>query len=185
MDFSLEALEYYRLKELLGRYVSTTAAYHALDELAPILDEQKLDGEHAVTAEAMQYLREQRVPFNEIALLPLALEKLTIAGSVLEVAEIEAIQSFLSHTEGLRVRWKDEREKFPRLAQTAHRLPDLRELSKHLGRAIRNGEVDENYSPALRQIRRALATARSRLTEKLESIVRSPAYASQLQEQIV
>src|SRR5712691_141009 len=185
MDFSLDALEYYRLKEVLGRYVSTAAAYHALDELAPILDEQKLDDEHAVTAEAMQYLREHRVPFSDIALLPQALEKLTIAGSVLEVAEIEAIQSFLSHTEGLRVRWREDREKFPKLAQTAQRLPDLRDLSKHLARAIQNGEVDENYSPELRRIRRALAAARSRLTEKLESILRSPAYASQIQDQLV
>jgi len=185
MDFSLEALEYYRLKELLGRYLSTKAGYHALDELAPILDEQKLDSEHAVTAEAMQYLREQRVPFNDIALLPQALAKLTIAGSVLEVAEIEAIQSFLSHTEGLRGRWKEDREKFPRLAQAALGLPDLRDLSKHLGRAIQNGEVDENYSPELRRIRRALAAARARLTEKLESILRSPAYSSQLQDQLV
>src|SRR6185503_11617028 len=185
MDFSLDALEYYRLKELLGRYVSTLAARHALDELTPILDEDKLDAEHAVTAEAMQYLREHRVPFNDIALLPQALDKLTITGSVLEVGEIEAIQSFLSHTEGLRVRWKEEREKFPKLGQTAQRLPDLRELSKHLGRAIQNGEVDENYSPELRRIRKALAHARARLTEKLESMLRSPAYSSQLQDQLV
>src|SRR5438034_585771 len=102
MDFSLDALEYHRLKDLLGRYVSTAAAHRALDELAPLLDEEKLDAEHTVTAEAMQYLREHRVPFNDIALLPQALDKLTIAGAVLEVPEIEAIQSFLSHTEGLR-----------------------------------------------------------------------------------
>src|SRR5258705_12361631 len=104
MNFSLEALEYYRLKELLGRYVSTQAARHALDELEPGLDVTKLDHEHAITSEAMQYLREHRVPFHDIALLAQALEKLTVAGSVLEIAEIEAIQSFLSHTEGLRVR---------------------------------------------------------------------------------
>ena len=185
MDFSLDALEYYRLKELLGRYVSTIAARHALDELEPMLDEEKLGVEHAVTAEAMQYLREQRVPFNDVALLPQALEKLTISGSVLEVAEIEAIQSFLSHTEGLRVRWREDREKFPLLGQTAQRLPDLRDLIKHLGRAIQNGEVDENYSPELRRIRKAIASARARLTEKLESILRSPAYSSQLQDQLV
>src|SRR5213078_3554070 len=95
------------------------------------------------------------------------------------------VQSFLSHAEGLRVRWKDEREKFPVLVQTSQRLPDLRELGKHLGRAIHNGEIDENYSRELSRIRRALAVARSRLTDKLESIVRSPAYASQLQEQLV
>jgi len=185
MDFSLDALEYHRLKELLGRYVSTDAGRLALAGLSPMLDEQKLDAEHAITAEAMAYLREHRVPFNDIALLFQALEKLSVAGSSLEIAEIEAIQSFLSQVEGLRLRWKEEREKFPKLAQTGQRLPDLRDLAKHLGRAIHNGEVDEKYSPELARIRRALAASRSRLTEKLESIVRSPAYASQLQEQLV
>src|SRR3989441_11313229 len=185
MDFSLDALEYYRLKDLLGRYLSTDAGRFALDELAPMLDEQKLEAEHAITAEAMLYLREHRVPFNDIPLLGQALEKLAIVGTTLEIPEIEAIQSFLSHVEGLRVRWKEEREKFPKLSQTGQRLPDLRDLGKHLGRAIQNGEVDEKYSPELARIRRALATARSRLTDKLESIVRSPAYSSQLQEQLI
>jgi DNA mismatch repair protein MutS2 len=187
MEFSLEALEYYRLKQLLGRYVSTVAARHALDELAPMLEGEKLEAEHAITAEAMQYLREYRVPFNDIALLPQALDRLSVAGSVLEVPEIEAIQSFLSHIEGVRLRWHEpgEREGYPNLAQTARRLPDLRELARHLGRAIQNGEVDEHYSPELRRIRRALANTRARLTEKLESMLRSPAYAPQVQEQIV
>jgi len=185
MNFSLEALEYYRLKELLGRYVSSDAARHALDELEPGVHAEKLDGEHAITSEAMEYLREHRVPFQNIELLPQAVEKLGVSGSILEIPEIEAIQSFLSHTEGLRVRWKDDREKFPKLAQGAQRLPDLRQLSSHLGRAIRNGEIDENYSPELRRIRRAIAVARARLTEKLESILRSPAYSSQLQDQLV
>lgn len=185
MDFSLEALEFYRLKDLLGRYVSTLAARHLLDELGPMLDEEKLEAEHAITGEAVQYLREHRVPFNDIALLPEALEKLSVTGAVLEVSEIEAIQSFLSHVEGLRLRWKEEREAFPKLAAAGNRFPDLRDLSKHLARAIQNGEVDENYSPELRRIRRALSTTRARLTEKLESILRSPSYATQVQDQLV
>src|SRR5437660_5644753 len=185
MNFSLDALEYHRLKDLLERYVSTDAGREKLGELEPIVDEQKLESEHAITSEAMSYLREHRVPFNDIPLLGPAWEKLSIAGATLEIPEIEAIQSFLSHVEGLRVRWREEREKFPKLSQTGQRLPDLRDLGKHLGRAIQNGEVDERYSPELARIRRALSTARSRLTERLESIVRSPAYSSQLQEQIV
>src|SRR5437016_591973 len=115
MNFSLDALEFYRLKDLLGRYVSTGAARHVLDELEPIPDLVKLDHEHAITAEAMLYLREYRVPFNDVALLPEAIDKLSVAGSVLEIAEIEAIQSFLAHIEGLRIRWKEHREKFPKL----------------------------------------------------------------------
>ncbi|PYS04267.1 MAG: hypothetical protein DMG12_10490, partial [Acidobacteria bacterium] len=99
MDFSLEALEYHRLKELLGRYVSTDAGRLSLAELAPMLDEQKLEAEHTITSEAMSYLRERRVPFNDIPLLAQAVEKLAIAGSSLEISEIEAVQSFLSHAE--------------------------------------------------------------------------------------
>src|SRR5213594_4138588 len=185
MDFSLDALEYYRLKDLLGRYISTEAGKFALDDLAPIADEQKLESEHAITAEAMSYLREHRVPFQDIALLGQVLEKLSVEGVMLEILEIEAIQVFLAQVEGLRVRWKEDREKFPNLAQTGQRLPDLRELGKHLGRAIQNGEVDDKYSPELARIRRSLSAARSRLTEKLERIVRSPAYSPQLQEQII
>src|SRR4051812_34222340 len=114
MDFSLESLEYTRLKELLGRYVSTDAARELLADLEPMVDHEKLDAEHTITAEAMSYLRENRVPFSDIALLTNALSKLAVAGSMLEIGEIEAIKSFLSHVEGLRLRWKDEREKFPR-----------------------------------------------------------------------
>src|SRR3989441_12674175 len=157
MDFSLDALEYHRLKDLLGRYVSTDAGRVALAELEPTVNEQKLESELAITAEGMSYLREHRVPFNDVPLLGQALEKLAIAGATLEIPGIEAIQSFLSHVEGLRVRWKEEREKFPKLSQTGQRLPDLRDLGKHLGRAIQNGEIEDRYSCELARIRRALS----------------------------
>lgn len=185
MNFSLDALEYDRLKDLLSRYLATDAGRAALSEVRPIIDHQKLDSEHAITAEAMSYLREHRVPFSDIPLLAQALDKLGIAGATLEIPEIEAIQSFLSQVEGLRARWKEEREKFPKLAQTGQRLPDLANLGKQLRRAIQNGEVDDKYSPELARIRRVLAVTRSRLTDKLEAIVRSPAYSPQMQEQIV
>src|SRR5438105_9881177 len=94
MNFSLDALEYHRLKDLLERYVSTDAGREKLGDLEPIVDEQKLESEHAITSEAMSYLREHRVPFNDIPLLSPALEKLTIAGATLEIPEIEAIRHF-------------------------------------------------------------------------------------------
>jgi DNA mismatch repair protein MutS2 len=185
VDFSIHPLEYDRLKDLVARYTSTDAARELLADLKPASDETGLEDEHAITAEAMTYLRELRVPFNDIALLPEALHKLTISGSTLEIPEIEAVESFLSQVEGLRVRWKDEREKFPRLASSGHRLPDLRELNKRLSRAVHNGEIDENYSPELARIRRALNVTRARLTDRLESMVRSPALAGQLQDQLI
>jgi DNA mismatch repair protein MutS2 len=185
VNASLHSLEYERLKRLLSRYVSTEAAKALLDEVSPSTDLAELETEHTLVAEAMAYLRVQRVPFNDIPLLSQALSKLAVVGSSLEISEIEAVQSFLGQIEGLRVRWKEETEAFPKLAQKAARLPDLRDLAKHLGRAVHDGEVDERYSPELSRIRRALETTRSRVTSKLESMLHSPDYASQLQEQFV
>src|SRR5215813_2121815 len=96
MDSSVHALEYDRLKDLLARYTSTEAARELLRSLAPSTDQAALEDEHAITAEAMSYLREFRVAFNDIEQLPEALHKLTSLGSTLEIAEIEAVQSFLS-----------------------------------------------------------------------------------------
>jgi DNA mismatch repair protein MutS2 len=185
MDFSLQALEYDRLKDLLGRYLATDRARELIAALRPSTDLAWLEEEHTLTAESMAYLREAGVAFQDIEVLGPALHKLTVTGSMLEIAEIEAIQSFLSQAEGLRLRWKDDREKFPRLVATAHRLPDLRELSKQLGRAVRNGEIDEKYSPELMRIRRALNTARARLTDRLQSMIKDPHMVGHLQDQVV
>src|SRR5690349_24149425 len=99
MDFSLHSLEYDRLKELLGRFLSTDAARAVLQDLQPSTDVASLEEEHTITAEAMTYLRELRVAFSDIALLSEALDKLTIAGARLELPEIEDIQRFLIQVE--------------------------------------------------------------------------------------
>jgi DNA mismatch repair protein MutS2 len=185
MNASLAPLEFERLKSLISRYLSTGDARALLQRVVPSTSLSDLEAEHTLVAEAMSYLRAQRVPFNDVPLLDQSLEKLSVAGSSLDIAEIEAVQAFLSQIEGLRVRWKEEAEAFPRLAQKAGRLPDLRDLSGRLGKAIHDGEVDERYSPQLARIRRALETTRSRVTSKLESMLRSPDYASQIQDELV
>ena len=185
MKASLDALEFERLKKLLSRYVSTGDAKLLLETVAPSTNLSELEAEHSLVAEAMAYLRVQRVPFREVPELASAVEKLAIAGSRLEIEEIEGIQVFLGQIEGLRVRWKEEIEAYPNLARKAARLPDLRDLAKRLGQAVHDGEVDERYSPELARIRRAIETARSRVTNKLESMLRSPEYANQLQDQVV
>jgi DNA mismatch repair protein MutS2 len=185
VNVSLLALEFERLKELLGRYVSTEDGKSLLDALTPSTNLERLEAEHTLVSEAMAYLRVQRVPFREVTLLAPAIDKLAVVGSRLEIAEIEAIQTFLGQIEGLRVRWKEEVEAFPNLARKAARLPDLRELSKRLGQAVHDGEVDERYSPELARIRRSIETTRVRVTGKLEAMLRSSEYANQLQDQLV
>jgi DNA mismatch repair protein MutS2 len=185
VNASLEPLEFERLKSLLSRYVSTEDGKRLLQAIAPSTDLASLEATHTLVAEAMAYLRAQRVPFREVLLLGTAIDKLSIEGTRLEIEEIEAIQVFLGQIEGLRVRWKDEAEVFPNLARLTARFPDLRELAKRLGYAVHDGEVDERCSPELARIRRSLEITRTRVTNKLEGMLHNPDFAVQLQDQLI
>ena len=69
MKFSIAALEFERLKSLLSRFVSTKDARAAVADIAPSTDVAQLETEHALTAEAMAYLRVHRIPFRQIEFL--------------------------------------------------------------------------------------------------------------------
>ena len=186
MNFSLEALEYGRLKELVGRYVANAAGRELLEGLRPSTDRALLEEMHALNGEAMEYLRENRVPFPDVALLPAVLERLGFGGATLDLSEVEAIQDFLSEIETLRSRWKgSEAEHYPRLATAARRLADMRPLAALLGRAVRGGEINEDYSPELKRLRTEGERVRARLGRKLESIIKSPDLSDQLQDRLV
>ena len=66
MDFSLEPLEYDRLKKLIGRYIRGSAAQGLLAAMRPTTDQQDLESRHALNGEAMEYLGENRVPFADL-----------------------------------------------------------------------------------------------------------------------
>jgi DNA mismatch repair protein MutS2 len=185
MDFSVDALEYHRLKDLLGRFVSTASARQALEALSPLLDLEKLDNEHAITAEAMQYLREHRVPFNDIALLAQAIDKHHRRRSVWRSMRSRRSALSFHMSKACGSAGKRSAKSFPDCRSSATVFPTCAISQSISAKRFRNGEIDENYSPELRRIRRAIALARSRLTDKLESILRSPAYSSQLQEEFI
>ena len=113
MTFSFNALEFERLKNLLSRFVSSEDARTAIADIQPSTEITELESEHELTAEAMAFLRVNRVPFREIQCFSEAMEKIQVSGTSLEIPEIEAVQSFLIHIEGLRTRWKDEAAAFP------------------------------------------------------------------------
>jgi DNA mismatch repair protein MutS2 len=185
MDFSLRPLEYDQLKTLLGRYIVGEGGRSLITNLVPITDRASLEAQHALNREAMEYLRDHRVSFPDLPLVPVVVGKVALAGTTLEIPEIEAVQNFLSLAESFRKRIKGEVGEFPLLAARAALFPDLGALERHLARAVRGGEVNESYSPELKRLRRALESSRSRLNHKLESILKSPVSSSQLQDQLI
>ena len=72
------------------------------------------------------------------------------------------------------------------LATLAQRLPDLESLERELGRAIgRDGAVEDNASPALREARSQAGIAYGRLVQTLDRILRSSLGRRVLQESLM
>ncbi len=185
MDFSLEPLEYDRLKKLLEPYVRTPGGRARLDDLKPVTSKDTLRAQHALNREAMVYLRDHRLGFGDITLLPSVVDRLSLAGVTLGIEEVEAVAQFLTEAESLRTRWKEDAHDFPLLAQKGQAFPDLKNLRSLLGRAIRAGEVNEDYSSTLKRLRRELEKTRGRLNRKLESILKSKEVSPRLQDELV
>lgn len=184
-EFALDALEFPRLRALLARYIASEIGRDRLKDLRPTTNRERLEARHALNREAMDYLREHRVRFGDMPLLAGLLPRLGHAGTTLEVPELEAIQDFLSEVSALRTRWKNDVRDYPLLAEKARRFPDLAPLASLLGRAVRGGEINEDYSPELKRIRRESERVRHRLHRKLESMIKDPKVADQLQDQLV
>jgi DNA mismatch repair protein MutS2 len=185
MDFSLEPLEYHRLKQLVKPYIQSPEGKALLDRLEPTTDRGGLEARHALNGEAMEYLRDHPLGFSQIPLLSSVLERLGLAGITLTIQEIEAVVELLSEVEAFRTRWSTDLQEFPLLAARARVFPDLKILRLLLGRAVSGGEINEDFSPRLKRLRRDLGAARGRLNRKLESILKSEEFSPQLQEQLV
>jgi DNA mismatch repair protein MutS2 len=183
--FSLDALEFDPLRALIARYVLSDFGRARLETIFPGTDAGLIEDRHQLIAEAMDYTRENTVGFTGLDGLGPAMARLGAPGTTLDVAEIETVQDFVSQSTGLSARWKATDGPHPRLRSMARRLPDLARLGALIGKAVRGGEVDENYSPVLKRIRRELDRARERINRKFEAIVRDDRLMGQLQEQIV
>ena len=78
------------------------------------------------------------------------------------------------------------RDVLPTLADVADRLDEHRPLREEIDRAIDdNGEVADDASPRLREIRNGLRRARDRLLSRLQELLNSPAIRPTLQDAVI
>jgi DNA mismatch repair protein MutS2 len=185
MNFSIGPLEFERLKELVSRYLATDFAKAMLRDVQPSTNLQELEAGHELTAEAMQYLREHRVAFRDIPLLPWFSKNLKPPDLLWRFRKSSRCRVF---SDTLKASVSDGK----RTASTSQDLPQRRmpyricaSLHSISAAPFTTARSNDRYSPELARIRRSLDAARSRVTEKLEGMVRNPTYAAQLQDQLV
>jgi DNA mismatch repair protein MutS2 len=179
-------LEFNSLRVLLQRGAQTKMGWARIDGLGPIDEIKQLLHVLRQTAECIE-LRQRggRLSFDGIADPADSISRLRIEGTALDPLAILDLARMCEAAMTARTPILAEREACPALFKIVGALPaDLGKLVARVARKILpGGELDDRASPELGRIRRELASARSRITRSLESLMRRSSEA--IQEELV
>ncbi len=169
--FSCEVLEFPAIVELVRGYLTGSVAVPLLRMLAPSTDLLVIQRDHALAAEARQYLRASPRPgLGSLQDPRFIFDKLRVEGTSLTPFEILAVLA-VARAAGEFHRLFASQE-FPRLREMARTLADLRDLVADLdGKILPDGSVDSSASHELTRIRRAMERLRTELQAKLENLL--------------
>lgn len=182
---TLKALEFDALIELLASRARTPLGRARAMQLRPSTDRKQIILALERTAQCADYLASGgSFDLSDIVDPEEVLAKLRIEGSKLEPGQILALERLIAAALDLRAQFKDAQGRYEQLASIAATVPDMRQLIARIRRAILpGGEISDDASPELAQIRRQINEVRARIYRKLERIMRE--HQAAIQEEII
>jgi DNA mismatch repair protein MutS2 len=170
-----QLLEFDQLKEIVSRSTTCALGRRRIQALRPHEDVATLEAEFVRIGEAVSYLRAgSELGFGSLADPEGWLRRLPIPGSVLSPAELLDVVSLVETAAGVRLAFKDGRERYPHLTECSAALADLRSLSSAIRHAVLpNGEISDDASPTLRQVRANIRQSRDKIQRSLEATLRA------------
>jgi len=165
-----ELLEFPALVELVAESATCPPGRRALQALAFTTDRQWLEQEYARIAEARRLLAEGgRLDFSGAGEPASWLERLSVAGAVLEPAELQAAAAFIETAAAVHRELQAVAARFPLLAAEAAVLAGPVALAAEIRRVLLpTGELADDASPELKRIRTARAHLRRQIQQQLE-----------------
>jgi DNA mismatch repair protein MutS2 len=186
-DRTFETLELSAFIELAARHVQTHPGRTRMLKLRPYTSRAIVCEELDLTSECVAYQnRKGRFGLSGIEDIEPTISQLHIEGSGLEPRQILAIERLLVAGKELResIKSTENTGLFPILLRISSRIPDVRPILNAIhGKILPNGEIDDNASLELKDIRRDLAERRHRIHRTLESILRTSPQA--VQEELI
>ncbi|NCD09100.1 MAG: endonuclease MutS2 [Negativicutes bacterium] len=184
--FAVKTLEFDKIKERLARKAATSLgkqkalAVHSESEFGLV---QRLLTE---TDEALRLFdMGKRFPFGGAGDIIDAIKRAQL-GSVLDAEALMLVGSTAAAIRQMKSFLQGESEMAPNLAGYAAGMQVFTRLEKQLENAIsEKGEIKDSASTKLGGLRNGIAIAKSRVKEKLDSILHSPEYQKYFQEQLV
>ncbi len=191
-------LQFDDLKDLVARYAGSRAGRELVLALDQRHDREALEHGLADAGEAINYLREIsgaqesvrgaaiRLRFDQVRDLDAAVSLLHVEGASLNGREILD----LFHTLGIAGEYRgillSVSDRYPRLAQRAAKLADLRDLARRYGKAfLPDGSLSDEASVALGRIRRDIERQQRSIQDSLERFMRAHRNDGTLQEDFV
>ncbi|MDQ6788663.1 MAG: endonuclease MutS2 [Acidobacteriota bacterium] len=183
---SLATLEYGKLLALVARNAQTTMSKARLENLQPLTNRLELERDLRAVAETFG-LSEKQISwrFSELPDPSDAVATLKIKNATLDPISLLEITRLGNQALFARSVIQPEKEFAPTLWQTVENLPVqlLEVLNRINKKLLPSGEIDDNASPELAQIRREINNQRNRLQKSLESLMRNNSGA--IQDEIV
>lgn len=184
--FAVKTLEFDKIKERLARKAATSLgkqkalAVHSESEFSLV---RRLLTE---TDEALRLLdMGKRFPFGGAGDISESIKRAQL-GSVLDPESLMLVGSTAGAIRQMKTFLQAEAEMAPTLAEYAGNMQTFTKLEKQLESAIsEKGEIRDSASTKLGGLRTGIAIAKTRVKEKLESILHSAEYQKCFQEQLV
>ncbi len=183
---TLKVLEYSKILEQLAGFCAFSGGAEMARSLLPSDDLPTIKTQLAQTAEAFRLLEQKNdIGFGGVKDLRLYLDKAE-RGSMLFAPDLLEIKNTLLRARSLRNLLTRLEHLYPLLAEMAYNIEPCDHVSAEIARCINErGEVGDNASAALAQIRRELRVAQDRLLTILDRLVHSSDLKPYLQDTLV
>ena len=183
---SFKTLEFDRIRTLLLQQVGSRPGRVRLEGLAPLVEPEAVRRALARTSEGVSLLRQLgRQPYHDLPDPQEALAGARVRGSHLEPRALADVASFVEG--GVEIARRVARvDGTPALSALASRVEDTTAVAVVIRRALLpSGELSDDASPRLAELRRALVRLRAQLTSVMEGYLRSAESDRLLQDRIV
>lgn len=183
---SIRPLEFAHVRAQLAAYAAFSASENLALELEPSADADTVKTRQQETTEARTLLDQQPQLGVGGARDVRSFTRTARVGGMIQANEFLELRATLLAARNLKKSILRLSDHFPRLAFLAESLNDAPRVIDEVGRVFTDqGEVSDNASPELGQIRRDLRIAHQRVMDRLNHIITSSQYAKHLQEAII
>jgi DNA mismatch repair protein MutS2 len=183
---SFKTLEFDRIRTLLLQQVGSRPGRLRLEGLAPLVEPDAVRSALGRTSEGVRLLQQLgRQPYHDLPDPQEALVGARVRGSHLEPRALADVASFVEG--GVEIARRVARvDEAPALAGLASRVEDTSAVAVAIRRALLpSGELSDDASPRLAELRRALVRLRAQLTSVMEGYLRGADSERLLQDRIV